>query len=267
MFSVPAKISRPVLSNILPRTRLFSGLDKAAKRLIVWIAAPPGSGKTTLIASYLEFHKLPHIWYHLDEGDRDIATFFHYLALAANNAGLRRGPPLPHFTPEFILGVAAFSRRFFEILYGGFTAPTAIVFDNFDEVPAEPAFQEVFRAALNAVPRDVTVFVLSRHAPPESMARLRGANRMALLGWPDLRLTLDETEAIITHINRPGPSVGGHRRIHERAQGWAAGSHGFDATHSTLIIASWVVSLAWMVWLVAVTRWTPRHQTVAALAD
>jgi hypothetical protein len=42
------------------------------------------------------------------------------------------------------------------------------------------------------------------------------------------------------------------------AQGWVAGSQGFNATHSTLIIASWALSLAWIVWLVAIARRTPR---------
>lgn len=44
---------------------------------------PPGAGKTTLAASYLDSQKRPLLWYQLDEGDADAATFFHYLGLAA----------------------------------------------------------------------------------------------------------------------------------------------------------------------------------------
>ena len=41
------------------------------------------------------------------------------------------------------------------------------------------------------------------------------------------------------------------------AQGWVAGSEGFTAAHSTLIVASWVLSVAWMAWLVAIARRGP----------
>jgi hypothetical protein len=47
------------------------------------------------------------------------------------------------------------------------------------------------------------------------------------------------------------------------AEGWVAGSQGFNATHSILIIASWVFSLAWMIWLVVITRRAPRPGTSA----
>lgn len=46
------------------------------------------------------------------------------------------------------------------------------------------------------------------------------------------------------------------------AEGWVAGSEGFDATHSVLIVASWVFSLAWMTWLFLVCRRTAGHRVV-----
>jgi hypothetical protein len=35
-------------------------------------------------------------------------------------------------------------------------------------------------------------------------------------------------------------------------QGWVVGSEGFSGTHTTLILLAWVLSLAWMIWLVVV---------------
>jgi hypothetical protein len=52
------------------------------------------------------------------------------------------------------------------------------------------------------------------------------------------------------------------------AQGWVAGTDGFTATHSTLIVASWVFSVLWMAWLVAIAWRAPRHEpSVAEQAD
>jgi hypothetical protein len=36
------------------------------------------------------------------------------------------------------------------------------------------------------------------------------------------------------------------------AQGWVAGSQGFSPTQSVAIVLAWVLSLAWMIWLVVV---------------
>ncbi|HEX9452584.1 MAG TPA: hypothetical protein VF934_14305, partial [Burkholderiales bacterium] len=58
-----AKLSRPRLFDALPRKRLFDLLDEQRKHPAIWIAAPPGFGKTTLLASYIESRKLSCLWY------------------------------------------------------------------------------------------------------------------------------------------------------------------------------------------------------------
>ena len=40
-------------------------------------------------------------------------------------------------------------------------------------------------------------------------------------------------------------------------QGWVVGSEGFSGTHTILILVAWVLSLAWMIWLV-VAAWRMR---------
>jgi LuxR family maltose regulon positive regulatory protein len=61
-------------------------LDDSGQYPIVWITGLAGSGKTTLAASYLEARQIPCIWYQIDEGDEDPASFFYYLGLAAKKA-------------------------------------------------------------------------------------------------------------------------------------------------------------------------------------
>jgi hypothetical protein len=112
-----AKISRPRISEVLERSRLFLQLDQKRKAPITWISGPGGSGKTTLVASYLDSRRLPCLWYRLDDGDGDIATFFYYLGLAARRAAPRSKKPLPLLTPEYLLGIPAFTRRYFEELF------------------------------------------------------------------------------------------------------------------------------------------------------
>lgn len=113
----PAKISHPACSGVFPRARLFRLLDQNHDQPLLWIGGPPGSGKTTLVASWLEARRLPFLWYQVDEGDADPASFFYYLSLAAKKANPRKRKPLPFFTPEYQLGLPTFSRRFFENVF------------------------------------------------------------------------------------------------------------------------------------------------------
>ena len=64
------------LPTILKRERLFSWLESHREKPIIAISAPAGSGKTTLVASYLETRHIPCIWYQMDRSDADISNFF-----------------------------------------------------------------------------------------------------------------------------------------------------------------------------------------------
>ena len=112
-----AKITHPDIAGVFPHKRLFRLLDEGMKQPVTWISAPAGSGKTTLVASYLDERKLPCLWYQVDRSDDDAATFFYYMGLAAKKAAPRYKRPLPLLTPEYLLGLPTFTLRYFEKLY------------------------------------------------------------------------------------------------------------------------------------------------------
>lgn len=222
MPATTAKISRPTLPDIFPRERLFQQLDQAIKRSVVWLSAPAGSGKTTLIHNYLDARHLPCLWYQVDEGDTDIATFFHYLGLAATKGG-RHLPALPRFTPEYQFSVSNFSRRFFEVIYQRLEPHSIVVFDDYQDVPPDSAFHEVIVNGLCVLPPGITVIIISRTAPTERMTKLKAERRLSTMGWSDVKFTRDETEGIVAHTGWKPVSEEMLRSVHEKAQGWVAG--------------------------------------------
>src|SRR5688572_16945440 len=138
-----AKIICPASVAALPRPRLFRVLDRSRARLI-WIAAPPGAGKTTLASSYVAARRRGGLWVSLDAADRDPASFIHYLARAAP----RRRTPLPSLTAERRMLLPVFTLHFFDELGARLPATALLVFDNFHEVGAGTAVSEMLAAGL-----------------------------------------------------------------------------------------------------------------------
>ncbi len=230
-----AKITRPRLAGVYERKRLFKLLDQGRASPVVWISGPAGSGKTTLAASWLDSRKLPSLWYQLDEGDGDIATFFYYLGLAARKSAPRFRRPLPLLTPEYAFGIPVFTRRFFEELFNrlnphslpfdkrGVRGGFVVVFDNYHHIPEASPLHEIMKTGLSTVPEGVTVIISSRAEPPAAFSGLRANAQMEVIGWDALRLTPEESRGIIRLEKGRHLPAGAVTSLHQKAGGWAAG--------------------------------------------
>jgi LuxR family transcriptional regulator, maltose regulon positive regulatory protein len=215
-----AKLTRPRSDGLLARERLFAVLDQAETRPVWWVSGPPGAGKTSLISSYLDARQRGGIWYQVDRGDNDPATFFHYLGTAAAQCIGRRSGPLPLFSDDVASDISGFSRRFFRALFASLAQGSVIVLDNYQEVDDRSALHGVLKESLEEIPETIRVIGISRSEPPAEFSRARAAQKMAFLGWDSLRLTREETAAI-AHDRSLDESM--LATLQTQTGGWAAG--------------------------------------------
>jgi LuxR family maltose regulon positive regulatory protein len=243
-----SKITQPSAAGTFPRHRLFRLINKKPARPILWITGPPGSGKTTLVSSYLETYGYPCLWYQLDANDRDIANFFYYMGLAAKKVAPRKRPIFPLFTPEYLKDISTFTRRYFERLYDFLLnlltdslTRFVIAFDNYQDVPRDCLLHEVIHLGVSEVPEGIHILVMSRHDPPDLFARMRANRSMESIGWDELKFNFNESKQMIRHRGYRGFTKDLLWKLYERTDGWAAGlvllTEGIGATGSDSLLS------------------------------
>ncbi|MGH8501558.1 MAG: hypothetical protein ACREVE_03630 [Gammaproteobacteria bacterium] len=217
-----AKITPPRLARPLARERLHALLDDLlAEHAVVWVAAPAGFGKTSLVSGYLRGREV--LWYQVDERDEDIATFFHYLSVSAAQLAAPEPADMPRYSPEYARGLTAFARSFFTNMGAALPERAVLVFDNYQELPEEAALHQVMQVAVNELPADCRIIIISRHLPPPAYMRLQANQQLAILKQAELGFNQDEALALLRlrgHDVSDGAEFG-HWLATNR--GWAAG--------------------------------------------
>jgi ATP/maltotriose-dependent transcriptional regulator MalT/two-component SAPR family response regulator len=198
-------------------------LDLSRQYPLVWVTGPAGAGKTTLVASYLDTREFPCIWYQIDEGEGDPATFFYYLSLAAKIAAPRIKRPLPLLTPEYAFGIHTFAKRYFESLFARLKRPSVIVLDNYQTIRQDSLLHDIIAHGLTVIPNDIQVIMISRNELPSPFVRFQANSQMMLIDREQLRLTPEELMEIMRLRCANEPSLEAVRCVSEKTRGWAAG--------------------------------------------
>jgi ATP/maltotriose-dependent transcriptional regulator MalT/WD40 repeat protein/class 3 adenylate cyclase/DNA-binding XRE family transcriptional regulator len=258
-FFVPA-----VAHSLIARPRLLDLLDAGRQRPLTLVSAPPGFGKTTLLAQWLRQRssEIPFggvsaehtqnastqnpeliaqnfkvAWVSLDEDDNDLVRFWLYVltALDRSQPGLtealimyvrrQQAPPIQTVV-TMLLNALAQS-----------TAPLLLVLDDY-HVITEVAVHRSLTYLLEHLPPQLQLVLASRADPPLPLALLRARGQILEVRLDQLRATGDEVDAFLRQAMGLILTPYELAVVEDRTEGWLAGLQlvGLALRHRTISI-------------------------------
>jgi len=213
-----SKVRRPpVRPGTVPRPFLIERLRGADRGPIVSVVAPPGYGKTTLLAQWAERNGRSFAWVSVDEADNDPKVLLSYVAEALDavepigervfDALASPGSSVPgSVVPR--LGSA----------FSSMTTPVALVLDDVHLLRNRECHSALSVLA-DHVPLGSRLALAGRTAPPLRMARLRAEGRLLEIGPGDLSLTPEEASSLLHNVRLP-LDPDDVAELHRRTEGW-----------------------------------------------
>ena len=232
---IRTKLFRPeVVSDLVPRPRLFKKLNMGSKCSLTLVSAPAGYGKSVLVSSWLKSSDLLHCWLSLDEEMKNLNIFLHYFitlvreffpAACSNSLSLINTsgqPSLPLLTTELINELSEIK------------TPFIIALDDYGHIH-DPDIHELLNNLLKHLPRNLQLVLMTRRDPPLSLASLCGSGNMINIRQADLKFTKQEISEFLSKGNIDSLNEKALETIIDVTEGWPVGLRllGLSVRHKT----------------------------------
>lgn len=208
------------------RQRLIERLDEGLARGVTLVCAPPGFGKSVLLADWCRLRDTPSGWLSLDPGDNDPVRFWRHVAAALDQALDDREPSMTDLIDPLIRGSGGDSLEIVATVVINSLAEAAadvvLVLDDY-HVIEEQVVHDSVRFLLEHAPPCLHVGLVSRADPPLLLARARSRGELTELRETQLRFTEEEAALLLREATGSDLPGGAAATLTTRTEGWAAG--------------------------------------------
>ncbi len=206
------------------RKRLHGLLDNGTTRPLTLISAPAGSGKTSLITSWVrESERGPRVaWLSLDQGERDPVHFLSYLIAALKNVGAKAlHVPEPRLDAPTKLQVEALTALLLNAM-AETEQRTVLVLDDYHRA-SSPEIDTSLAFLVERLPETLRLIIATREEPKVPLSHWRSLERVAEIGMRDLRFSPQETADFLRETMGLDIDSNTTRALESRTDGWVAG--------------------------------------------
>jgi LuxR family maltose regulon positive regulatory protein len=261
---IRTKFQKPRLpGDLIPRRRLLDQLHAGSERKLTLISAMAGTGKTTLLAQWLEECPQPSAWLSLDESDNDRIVFLTYLCGAIRTVfptgctkalDLLHAPQTPSGREIMTLIVNELARLLEGPVQEGGRGANGLILalDDYHNI-TDPAVHEILAGLIEHLPRGVHLALATRTDPQLPLAGWRARREMTEIRSDDLRFTPEEAQIFLERTTDWKLDPETIRLLENQTEGWIVGlrlaalsmrtrsdhhafAQGFKGTDSQLIV-------------------------------
>lgn len=209
-------------AGLVLRARLDEILNECVDRRVrlVLASAPAGSGKSTLIASWLATRHEAVVWLQVEASDSDPARYWSFLVDAIGNSRpvvadtLR--PVVAGSQGDDVAVVTALVNALAEL-----NEPMIVVIDDYHLIDNASIHRGMERL-VDLCPDHVTIVIATRVDPPFRLGRLRVRNHVREVRATDLRFSAIDASRLLGDAGRSLDQA--HLdQLCDRTEGWAAG--------------------------------------------
>jgi LuxR family maltose regulon positive regulatory protein len=208
---------------LVSRSHLVERLQQGMEHALTLISAPAGFGKTTLLAQWLAYARMPVAWLSVDAEDNDPTRFLAYLIAALQTLDAQLGTtalallctPQPP-SPEAVLALLT------NDLVDRDTEDVVLVLDDY-HVSTADSIQRGMTFLLEHLPPHMHLILATRADPAFPLARLRAQGQLTEVRTADLRFGAAEVSAFLQEVMGLDLKAEAIATLEQRTEGWIAG--------------------------------------------
>lgn len=182
---------------MLSRPRLVESINEGIRKKVLFVSAPAGFGKSTLMVEWVSQAKMPVAWISLDDNDNDPVVIFSYLIAAVQTQ-------YPGLGESILISLSSSIPPSMKDLLIQFINQInetcddlVLVFDDFHHITNESAI-DIVNYLIEHQPTQLHMLIASRTELPFSYSRLQGQGDMQELGIRELRFNKEEVSKFLS---------------------------------------------------------------------